>query len=451
MTFGATSANAMDEQRALPVRDYVCSGCACLCDDISALDISLVDDTFASTKAPPTNRPLCELGREWLKRKPLSPNCFINGMAVQLLEAITAAAELVQQARLPLVHGGQRSSTAGVRQMLAFAEQSRGLLDSTDDIGAAWEVAYQSQGMSTATWGEIRDRADVLVYWQFPDVATLPRHLERYGFEHPGPGGLKRGERWVAVVGDDSELGRKSNAFFRLRADQALNALVVLRSLLQKQEPAPDLVQAATGIPLASWKELMARLCSAKYGALVVGPRLGTLEDMRPCSEVLLRLTRDLNATTRCVCVRETGRLNGVGSIQTPTWQSGFPCAIRFDRGYPQYDPWSSTAGRVLTESEPDLIVCVQSDLAAWSTPAIKEHLGRIPRIVIDDQADALFEGASVAIPVAIPGLETAADFFRSDGICIRTGDPLRATSELPSAEWVLSQLIAAARLNRDA
>ena len=79
-----------------------------------------------------------------------------------------------------------------------------------------------------------------------------------------------------------------------------------------------------------------------------------------------------------------------------------------------------------MTESEADLLICVQSDLATWSTAETQRHLGRIPRIVIDDQVHALWANATVGIPVAIPGLEISADFFRSDGICIPTGRPWR-------------------------
>ena len=59
-------------------------------------------------------------------------------------------------------------------------------------------------GQVSSTLGEVRDRADLVVFWDVDPVATHPRHFERYSVEPLGRFVDRgRGGRMVVVIGQE--------------------------------------------------------------------------------------------------------------------------------------------------------------------------------------------------------------------------------------------------------
>ena len=92
-------------------------------------------------------------------------------------EASDAAAAILEQARAPLVYGLGRTSCEAQRRAVAIAEATGAVLDPAGGSGAG--LAYAAVGSSTATFGEIRDRAELVVVWRADPAVTNPRLLER--------------------------------------------------------------------------------------------------------------------------------------------------------------------------------------------------------------------------------------------------------------------------------
>ena len=64
---------------------------------------------------------------------------------------------------------------------MRLADRLGATIDTTASLGHAPSVmAIQQAGESTCTLGEIKNRADLVIFWGSDPVETHPRHLERY-------------------------------------------------------------------------------------------------------------------------------------------------------------------------------------------------------------------------------------------------------------------------------
>ena len=81
---------------------------------------------------------------------------------------------------MPLVYGLGQTTCEAQRTAVALAEAIGAVIDPAGPLlDGASGLAYQALGASTATLGDVRDRADVVVVWRADPVATHPRLLER--------------------------------------------------------------------------------------------------------------------------------------------------------------------------------------------------------------------------------------------------------------------------------
>ena len=138
--------------------EATCAGCGCLCDDIEVTNGGLVRT--------------CALGDAWFAEVERPPLARVDGGEVGLDEAADAAAAILREARAPLVHGLGGTSCEAQRRAVALAEAAGAVIDAGPAVNAAI-------GWSTATFGEIRDRAELVVLWRADPVITHPRLLER--------------------------------------------------------------------------------------------------------------------------------------------------------------------------------------------------------------------------------------------------------------------------------
>ena len=126
-------------------------------------------------------------------------------------EAADAAAAILREARAPLVYGLGGTSCEAQRRAVALAEAAGAVID----VGAAATTAI---GSSTATFGEIRDRAELVVLWRADPVVTHPRLLERLRLD---PGAM--------IVVDSQRTATADAAGVFVEVDDDFEALWALR------------------------------------------------------------------------------------------------------------------------------------------------------------------------------------------------------------------------------
>jgi formylmethanofuran dehydrogenase subunit B len=355
----------------------------------------------------------------------------VDGKPTAFDEAVQHAVEILRGSKSPLVWGLARGSTAGHRAAVALAEQIGGTVDTVTSTKPEAAMAFQKLGQSTCTLGEVRNRADLVVFWRANPVVTHPRHLERYSVEPPGlfvPRG--KADRTIVVVDVAStETSERADTFLKIASVDETVVVESLKRLVRGEEASETTLSSEL---LSQLKRLAQQLKDCKYGALFLG---GANSQARgDATEALFMLTRELNAFTRFT-VHVLGRPTGAENVLT--WQTGFPFAVNFALGYPRFDPQAFSANVLLERGEVDSCVLVGSDSVQLLSPAATDRLQQLPTIALDyPYADPGF-AATVRFTTAIYGIHAAGTAYRMDGVSI----PLRKilSAEYPTDEEVLN------------
>lgn len=406
------------------IGDVVCTFCACTCDDI-VLKVQgerIVDVENA-----------CEAGRRGFLdyQAPDGPACRIDGEPAEPAEGICRAAEILARALCPIVYGLIDTTCEAQRAAAAVADWVGATIDTPAGTRHGIRgMAFQSVGEVTATLGEIRDRADLIVFWRTNPTDGLTgcpadRFLMRRGMFRSGG----REDRTFIVVDHRADSAPEvADWLVAIRPDGETPALWTLRALAAGIDLDSKLVEQQTGVALSAWRELMERMKAARYGVILFGGESASGKAATRCDEALLALTRDMNRHTRFVCKAIVGRSNGMGAENVLAWRTGFPFGVNLARGYPRFCPGEFTVNDVLARGEADAAMFVGRNSAADLSGAAREHLESIPLITLGHDDLPTDRRAAVAFTTARFGVNTSGTVHRIDGVPL----PLRPVVESP-------------------
>jgi formylmethanofuran dehydrogenase subunit B len=402
------------------VADATCAGCGCACDDI---EVTVVEGRLAGVTRT------CALGDLWFAERggDRPPVARVDGRPASVDEAVGAAAAILRQARAPLVYGLGQTSCEAQRRAVALAEAIGAVVDPPG--GGAAGLAYQAIGSSTATFGEIRDRAELVVAWRADPVVTNPRLLGRLRLDRAA-----RGPRTLVVVdAQRTATAEEADAFVELDAGRDFEALWALRALVG---PAPLDRKRAGELPLDALDDLAERLLGARHVALLYGGRVAG-DELRALA--LFALVRDLGRDRHAVALGLRREGNTLGAEDVLAWQTGFPAAVSFARGYPRANPGELSAAALLERGEADAALVIASDPLEHLPAAAADRLRELPVVVVDARTTATAAAARVAFATAADGIEIAGTVHRMDGVPV----PLRAplAGERPGVEDVLAAI----------
>ncbi len=166
-----------------------CLGCGCACDDIQ-----LRIDANRITEA----RNACDLGLQWFGDGTAPARAVVGTREASVDEALDAASDLLRtSSRVPRLLAPDISCEAQ-RAAIAIADTLHATVDSVTSTTAIQSIlAAQEIGRASATLGEIRNRADVIVFWGVDPSSRYPRFWARYA---PGPSGVHVGDRGHRTV-----------------------------------------------------------------------------------------------------------------------------------------------------------------------------------------------------------------------------------------------------------
>jgi len=394
------------------VNNVVCMFCGALCDD---LELVVEGDRITEVRKG------CAIGKKKFlhyQEPVLSP--MVDGKVVDLEEAIQVAVDILSSSRYPLIYGLSSTTCEGQVAAVRLAKAIGANIDSTSSVcHGPSTIAKQIVGVSTATLGEVKNRADLVIFWGCNPAASHPRHFNRYSVLPKGqfiPGG-REGRRVVVVDVRPTPTARIADTFLQVTPGGDYEALSTLRALLKKIPPDREEV---AGIPLARWEELAEACKAARYGILFFGMGL-TMSRGRYMNVVAaLSLVRDLNAFTRFGAIAMRGHGNVTGSEQALAWTTGYPFAVNFSRGTPRYSPGEFTAVDLLARGEVDAVLVIASDPAAHFPAAAVRHLEQVPVIALDPHPTVTTSVAKVVIPCAVSGISAAGTAYRMDGVPLR-------------------------------
>jgi formylmethanofuran dehydrogenase subunit B len=323
-------------------------------------------------------------------------------------------AKLLASSRLPLVYGLVESTLEAQREACRIAELAGGLLDVAQG-GRALHEAFELVGLATSSLGEIKKRADVVVFWGVDPEIDHPGFVVRYTPPRPG--------RTLLCVDVGGATGPASvPERLPVEPDRELGALLVLKAVLMGRR-----VEAPPSPLLQGLRGLAGRLAAARYGVILARPR-GPEETW-----ALLTLVREGNRKTRLRLVPVRGGGNAQGAETVFTWQTGFPGAVSFTRGYPRYGPGEYSGDAVLERGDADLCLLVGCDPARHLSAGARQALARTRTVTIGGRRPdrGLFIEAA-------PFEATPGTVCRMDGILVR--QPTRTTPQ-PTEASILGRI----------
>ncbi len=380
-----------------------CAGCGCGCDDIGLAVAAGALEGASGT---------CPLGDAWFAERTAEalPPARIDGREADFADAVEAAAAILGEARLPLVCGLGETDCESQRAAVALADALGAVIDPSDGAAGA---ASQAIGVSTGTFGDVRDRADVVVVWRADPVTSNPRLLPRLRLDRAG---RPAGRTLIVVDAQRSATAGEADEFIELSPELDFEALWTLRALVRDVRLDRDV---AARLPLDAFEQLVGRLRATRYGAVLHAPA------GYPNPFALLALVRDLARTAHVVTLPLRHEGNSRGAEDVLAWQTGYPAGVSFARGHPRAHPGEFSAAGLLERGEPDAALIVGFDALRRLPPRAADHLRRIPMVVVEPRATETASAARVAFATAAAGVQREGTAHRMDGVPVSLRAPL--------------------------
>ncbi|MHA1229089.1 MAG: formylmethanofuran dehydrogenase subunit B [Candidatus Helarchaeota archaeon] len=399
--------------------DCVCPFCGSLCDDI----VIRVNDQNEIVEVENA----CTIGtRKFFssndeKERVLTPLIRKDGKLVEtdLETAINEAAKILANADYPLLYGFSSTEAGAQAVGVELAEEVGGNLDNTASVCHGPTIlAEQDVGVSGATLGEIKARADIIVYVGSNPTHAHPRHLSRYSTFIRGyfreKGVMER--RLIVIDPRYTDTAKLATDFIQVEQGKDFELFSAMRAVLK----GTDIPDEVAGIKKEKIKEIVEIMKNAQFGVVFFGMGLTQSIGKHRNIDAAIFLVKDLNSYTKWIIAPMRGHWNVSGANTVFTWQTGYPYSINFSRGYPRYNPGEYSANDVLLREEADAALIVASDPVSNFPKKACEWLGKIPLIVIDPHKSPTTEIADVVIPAAIVGIETEGTGYRMDSVPIR-------------------------------
>ena len=407
-----------------------------------------------------------------------------NGELAQVSfeEALHKSAEILANANYPVLYGWSSTSSEAQRIGIELAEQIGGVYDNTTSVCHGPSViGMQEIGIPTSTLGQVRHRADLIIYWGSDPLSSHPRHMQRYTYfakgrfeestrkvctnqdstetdqgvksesfqpkaetispnEHFLPQTLCAKTRKLIVVDVRKTLtAAKADVFLKIEPNKDFELIQALRTLVNDQEIE---VENVAGIPVKYLSEVAELLVDCNFGVIFFGMGLAQSDGKSRNIEAAIGLVRDLNARTKFSIMPMRGHFNVTGANIVSVWQTGFPFAVDFSLGFPRYNPGESSLVEILSRKESDAVLAVASDPVAGLPKLAVEHLVKNPLIVIDPHLNATTLMADIVFPCAVVGIEMEGTAYRMDRVPLPLKKVVQPPSGILSDEEILRKIL---------
>jgi formylmethanofuran dehydrogenase subunit B len=471
------------------IKSVVCPICGCLCDD---LEVTVEDNKIVKMK---NGCAVCEAKMVYGYRSDeriLKPLIRKEGklVPVSMDEAIDKAAQILTDAKYPLLFGWSSSTSEAQRIGVELAEELGSTLDNCCSVCHGPSVmATQEIGIPTCTLGQIRHRADLIIYWACNPWSSHPRHVERYTaftegrFEKsewtdylqkikgasskkkvdaavrrtmikyqppprpqtctveapPQSSFQKMGRKMIVFDVRKTMTAEAADYFVQVEPNKDYEILEALRCLVSDQELDVDKV---AGVPVEYLEEVADAMVNCEFGVIFFGLGLTASAGRFRNVEIAIALTRDLNRKTKFVISPMRGHFNVTGANVVFAWQTGYPYALDFSQGYPQYNPGEFTAIDLLKHGDNDATLVISSDPGAHFPKPAVQNMMKHPVIVINPDMNCISRLGDVVFPTQWCGIECEGTAYRMDHVPIMLRKVVEPPPGILNDEQILQRLL---------
>ncbi|HID20186.1 MAG TPA: formylmethanofuran dehydrogenase subunit B [Methanophagales archaeon] len=416
----------------MDVTDVVCALCGCVCDD---LVVEVEDNEVKKVK-----KGACSVGKSKLMGhgRIKSPAIRENGILKECSydDAIKKAAGILAAARRPLLYGWSSTVCEADKVGIELAEEIGAVIDNTASVCHGPSVlAIQDVGLPSCTLGEVKNRADLVIYWGANPTDAHANHMKRYSYITKGywTAEGKKDKKLIVVDVRETKTAKVADVFIRVEQGKDYLVFSALRALLLGYE---DVVpEEVGGVSKKDLLEAVRLMKEAKFGITFFG--MGVTQSIGRHNNIInaIQMTRAAHTHTKFSIMPMRGHYNVNGFNQVCTWETGYPFSVDLSRGYAWYNPGETSSTDLLVRKECDAALFIATDPGAHFPGESIRHLSKIPVIQIDPFPNPTTEFADVVIPAAISGVEAEGNVYRMDNIPIR----LR---KLVETEYIMDEVI---------
>lgn len=281
----------------------------------------------------------------------------------------------------------------------------------------------------SCTLGEVKNRADLIIYWGGNPAECHPRHFTKYTLTQKGrfvPNGRK--DRTMVLVDiRETPSVKAADIFLQVRPSKDFEVVTTLRALI-KGQPVDEAIVAETGLSMEQLRDLAERMKTCKFGVLFFGMGLSMTRGKHMNSAAVLTLAAELNAFTKFVAMPMRGHGNVTGGDVIMRWTTGYPFGVNLARGYPRFNPGEFSTIDLLIRGDCDAALVLGADPGATMPQPAIDHLARIPTIVLDPKVTHTSKLARVHFTTAVTGISAPGTVYRMDEIPL----PLRPALKSP-------------------
>lgn len=295
-------------------------------------------------------------------------------------------------------------------------------------------------GKVSCTLGEVKNRADLIIYWGGNPAECHPRHFTKYTIMQKGkhvPNGRK-GRTMVLVDIRETPSAKAADIFLQIRPMKDFEVLTILRALVKGQAVSAEAV-AETGLKLEQLQDLADRMKRARFGVIFFGMGLSMTRGKHMNSAAALTLAAELNAFTKFVAMPMRGHGNVTGADVVLRYTTAYPFGINLARGYPRFNPGEFSTIDMLVRGDNDATLVLGADPGATMPQPAIDHMSRTPTIVLDPKVTHTSRISRVHITTAATGISAPGTVYRMDEIPLPLRPPLK--SPYPTDEEVVRRI----------
>jgi formylmethanofuran dehydrogenase subunit B len=422
------------------IPNVICPFCGSTCDDIEVTVENGKVTTRGGCSTSLSKFLNCNVER------PLTPLVKKDGelRETSYEDAIRRSAEILANAKYPLLYGWGSTCNEAVRTGLELAEWVGGVMDNTATFCHGPSLlASQEVGMVTGTLGEAMHQADLIIYWGSNPVHSHPHHVMRYSALSKGRYRPSRKSRTMVVVDvRKTDTAKLADQFIEVTPNGDYEFMCALRMAIRGDELEQDVI---AGVPAKRIEELAELMISCQFGVLFFGLGLTATQGRHRNVDIALSLVRDLNARTKFLIFPMRGHFDITGACQVSSWTTGYPYAVDLSQGYPRYNPGDTTTIDILAREDCDAALVIAADAVSNFPVEATKNLAKVPVITIDPHLSPTALISEVVFPSTFVGIETGGVIYRMDGVALMTkpvvSPPPGVHSDVEILQDILSQV----------
>lgn len=419
----------MCEEEDMEKNYHVCTGCGLLCDDIEVeSENNKINKVYTA----------CRVGVAHMKEARGEANFRVDNKPVDETTVINEAASILKNSQNPLIFGLGTSTNETQKIAIELAKKINATLDDPSSfcLGSLVEALIQNK-LKICTLDDVRNKADVLIYWGTDPSDSHPRHLSKHSYFPRGSEKQRGWEEERTAIAIDVRKSHTAkicgNYFFQIPPKGDTEFIDALIAGISGKLP-----KTSYNYPPKKILELANILKGAKFGVIFVGCGLiYSLENLEP----LFKLMKVLNEKANFHLIPMVSSYNTMGFNKNLFAETGYVNSVKFENGTVKHGPEYSIVESLKAKTV-DAALIIGSDPFSILPSSIAKNMLEIPVILMDHCETLTSKHAKIYINTAIHGVEAGGSAIRMDGVKV-SFEPVIETNH-PSEEVILKKIMEA-------